>query len=256
MKRFGINVSVFLILFVLSGCASQNQAAHKRCPAGAIMEAKYTSTPIKIDGKLDDAAWKNAAVYNMNLPADQAVDGKQLENGGEVQMAWDDEYFYLGIKFYDGDIVAEGDKDQQMHYQLGDLCELFLKPADNSWYWELYVTPRSKKSNFWFPGWGRLGLPGNFEYECNLKVAAQNAGTVNNWQDKDKYWTGEMAMPIKDLTAHGGAFGSGADWRILVARYNYSRYLNNQGPEYSTAPKLSATNYHLLPEYAILRLTK
>lgn len=256
MKKVCFNTTVFLILFALAGCTTQEQIACRKSCGPATMVARYTAVPITIDGRLDEDAWKNAAVYTMSMPADREVGDKQLENGGQVRIAWDDEYFYLGIRFEDCDIVAEGDQDQMMHFQLGDLCELFLKPADKTWYWELYVTPRSKKTSFWFIGWGRVGLPGNFKYDCDLKVAAQNVGTVNNWHDKDSYWTGEMAMPIKDLTAHGEAFGPKADWRILVARYNYSRYLNNHGPEYSTTPKLSATNYHLLPEYAVLRLIK
>ena len=143
------------------------------------------------------------------------------------------------------------------HYKMGDLCELFLKPADKTWYWELYATPLGKKTTFWFPGRGRTGLPSNFtDYSSGLKVGAQVNGTLNKWEDKDAYWTAEMAMPIKDLTARGEKFGPEADWRILVARYNYSRYSKRQGPEHSTVPQLSKVNYHLLEEYAKLKLIK
>ncbi len=50
-----------------------------------------------------------------------------------------------------GGSVAEGKEDQLHHYQMGDLVELFLKPEDYTWYWELYATPIGKKTNFWFP---------------------------------------------------------------------------------------------------------
>ena len=112
----------------------------------------------------------------------------------------------------------------------------------------------NKKTSFWFPGRGRLGLPSVEDYKCGLGVAAQCNGTLNDWRDKDKSWTAEMAMPISDLTTRGDKFGPQADWRILVSRYNYSRYLSEK--ELSMMPKLSETNYHLLEEYAILRLVK
>ena len=98
----------------------------------------------------------------MYLSADKEKDAV-LAEGGKIRIAWDDKYFYLACEFTDSDVVAEGDKDQLHHYQLGDLCELFLKPADKSWYWEIYMTPRNNKSVFFFPSKGYLGLPSCFE---------------------------------------------------------------------------------------------
>lgn len=247
-------------IFLIGGCNC------KTCPFAtkktstdkplATMVAKYTSTPIQLDGRLDDPAWKDACVYQLSLSEDKVAEDQSLQNPGEVRLAWDDQYFYVGAKFFDTDIVAEGKKDQEHHYVKGDLCELFLKSDSFTWYWELYGTPANKKTSFWFPGWGRIGLPSMEDYRCGLKVAARVEGTLNNWRDKDEYWVVEMAMPIKDLIAEGGSFGPESDWRILVARYNYSRYLDNQGPELSMTPQLSKTNYHLIKEYARLKLQK
>ena len=151
--------------------------------------------------------------------------------------------------------MAEGKVDNLHHYKFGDVCELFLKPAGNSWYWELYATPNNKKTAFWFPSRGRLGLPSGFEdNRCGLKVASQCIGTLNDWTDIDDGWTVEMAISIDDLTARGDKFGIGTDWRILVGRYNYSKYLDNR--ELSMVPELSQINFHLFEEYAILRLMK
>jgi len=117
------------------------------------------------------------------------------------------------------------------------------------------VTPAGKKTTFFFPSKGYLGLPSPIKHSSGLTVAAQCDGTLNNWTDRDSGWTAEMAMPVKDLTARGEPFGPGASWRILVARYNYSRHLT-QGRELSMTPQLSATNYHLREEYAVLRFVK
>jgi hypothetical protein len=234
-------------------CKNCFSASKKSVPT---MVAKYTATPIKLDGSLDDPAWQNACVYQLKLSEDRVKNGETLQSPGEVRLAWDDQYFYVGVKYYDDDVVAEGKKDQEHHYLEGDLCEVFLKSDSFTWYWELYGTPLNKKTSFWFPGRGRVGLPSMADYHCGLIVAAEVKGTANNWRDKDEYWTLELAMPIIDLVAEGGTFSPESDWRILVARYNYSRYLDIQGPEYSMTPQLSATNYHLIKEYARLKLEK
>ena len=243
----------------LCGCDASNNEISSPQPTDnvpKVMIARYTAEPVVVDGKLDEPIWKEAEVYKMCLPDDRAEDN-QLEETGEVRLAWDNEYFYLGVKFNDTDIVAEGKVDQLQHVGLGDTCELFLKPADRPWYWELYVTPRGKKTTYFFPSQGRFGLPSCFEdYSSGLRVAAQCAGTLNDWQDRDDCWTAEMAMPIKDLTARGDKFGPDQDWQILVGRYNYSYYLRRHGPELSAAPRLPVTSFHLLKNYAVLKLVQ
>jgi len=71
---------------------------------------------------------------------------------------------------------------------------------------------------------------------------------------RDREWTAEIAMPIKDLTAPGCHFEPSTKWRILVARYNYSRFLTTRGPELSTTPQLSVPDFHRFEEYATLEL--
>ena len=100
-------------------------------------------------------------------------------------------------------------------------------------------------------------MPSGYDYDCGLKVAAHCAsGTLNDWRDRDNYWTAEMAMPVNDLKSFGDSFGAETDWRILIARYDYSRYNNSKGPEYSSSPALSQTNFHLHEDYAILKLVR
>jgi hypothetical protein len=243
---------------MMIGCAAQTKQFSEQASVtiNPVMVAKYTSSPIVLDGKLDDPAWKSAVVYSLSLSDDLAKKDKKLTEAGEVRLAWDENYLYLGINFTDSDIVAEGEKDQLHHYLFGDLAELFLKPEGKTWYWELYVTPLSMKTSLFFPGRGRLGLKSADNYSCGLKVAAHNNGTVNQWTDRDTGWTAEMAMPIKDLTARGETFGPGSHWKIFVGRYNYSRYLNTIGPELSMTPPLSMTNYHRTEEYAVLQFQK
>ncbi|HOK56445.1 MAG TPA: carbohydrate-binding family 9-like protein [bacterium] len=216
--------------------------------------AKYTDKPLIIDGKLQEDVWKKAPIYELELPGNEK---KQPVEKGEVQLAWDEEYLYVGIKFYDSDIVQESNKNQTHHYLTGDLVEIFLKPEKNTWYWEIYGTPNCKKTVFFFPGRGRAGLQGCFKPNIDLDrilIGTQIKGTLNNWHDIDEYWTLEMAIPSEELKSFGDNFGYGSEWRILIARYNYSRYLHWK--ELSSFPKLSVPNFHLIEEYGKLVFEK
>lgn len=251
-------------LTLLSGCESTpTKKTADAAPTGRKLVARYTVAPVKVDGRLNDAAWKDAVVYRTHLGVNNLKNqpeslvqtlGTELREGGEVRLAWDDKYLYIGIHFEDSDVVAEGKADQEHHYGTGDVLEVFLKPENETWYWELYATPHRKKTSFFFPGRGQLFLPSAAAYRCDMKVGAQVDGTLNNWEDRDRGWTAEMAVPIKALTARGEKFEPGAPWRILVARYNYSRYLPMK--ELSMTPQLNYTNYHLLEEYGWLDLEK
>ena len=225
--------------------------------------AKYTPKPIKLDGKLDEKAWAMATAYSLVLPLKsfsglpesmQKNLGDTIHEKGTVKLLWDDNYLYVGAEFEDSDVMQEGKDDQTHLYTTGDLIEVFLKPADENYYWEIYGAPNNKKTWFFYPSRGRA-LPGCLSYlPKDLKVAATVDGTLNNWRDRDKGWTIEIAIPIKELTAYGAKFDNSANWTVLFGRYNYSAYL--QKLEYSAYPLLSQISFHLYEEYAKLRLEK
>ncbi len=240
------------LLFFISGCTFNN---FKVDSMKNIMKAFYSDQPVIVDGVLNEPVWQKAIAYPMYISKDKVNAGEKLMEKGEIRIAWDKNFFYLASSFEDSDIVAQGKDDQMHHYRYGDVCELFLKPANDSYYWELYATPLGKKTSFFYPSRGYLGLPGCLEdYSCGLQVAAKCQGTLNNWHDKDKGWTAEMAMPIKDLEAFGGKFTQGTNWRILIGRYNYSRYLEEV--ELSMTPQISKTNFHQYEEYTELELVR
>ena len=169
--RTALRLGAAMATALLVGCASMPEEK-----APPVITARYTAAPVQVDGVLDDAAWHQAVVYPLALSAADLAEGKVLTESGEVRVAWDDQFIYVAVRFVDSDIVAEGEEDQLHHYRMGDVAEFFLKPADHTWYWEMYVTPSGRKTTLWFPGRGRLGLPSAETSPGGLRVAALRQG--------------------------------------------------------------------------------
>ncbi len=218
-------------------------------------QVAWASQPITLDGRLDKAVWRSAPAYALTRPADDArPDGDTTPHeAGTVRFARDSRCFYAAFDFTDRDIVQESDQDQQHHYRTGDVAELFLKPLGGTHYWELYATPNGRKTAFFFPGRGRLGLPSSFTYTSELRVAARVDGTLNDWKREDRGWTAEMAIPLAELAAAGVPLDEEHPWSVLAGRYNYGLQLPRV--ELSSFPALPETNYHLYERYRRLQLS-
>ena len=238
-------ITCFTILFALvSGCRS--------IPKEQIYTAEYSKEKIKIDGKLDEKAWEKAEKLSF-----QALDGSFCTENGTAKIIWDDKYIYVGAKLYDSDIVQEGDKDWEHLYKTGDLLEVFLKPNGRLNYWEIYSTPSNRKTAFFFPSKGRLGLPSGFAYRMpGLIVASTCNGTLNNVNDRDKYWTTELAIPRKALEKHNGQILPRKEWLFLVSRYNYSVYFDTRQELSLTGKPAGGGGYHNFKSWRSIKFVR
>ena len=219
------------------------------------------TSPLKVDGKLDEAVWQTAPRHDLTLVDSsdklpeltrEAIRRDHYE-AGNVRLLIDNDTLYIGIDFSDRDIVAQGTENQSMLFSSGDVAEIFLKSDDAPGYFELYVSPHGKQSSFYFPSGGYLGLPDSFMEPAlpGMRVAAVVTGTLNDPRDEDKGWTAEMAIPLAELQAKSGVpFSLAGRWRILVARYNYGVQMRTK--QHSAFPPLPQLNFHLQEYYAPL----
>lgn len=174
--------------------------------------------------------------------------GGAPKEGGDVRFGWDETGLYVIAELEDSCIIAQNRRDEQLHYEHGDVFELFVKPLHESYYWEMYAVPSGNKSTLFFPS-ARTGRE-----DPNVHLKGHDFHSLEvSVEETAKGWSAQMFVPATQLTALGAGWGDGTVWTVFCGRYNYNTE-DLADPELSMAPPLSATNYHLTDEYARLRL--
>jgi hypothetical protein len=244
------------LLAMLTILATVGCQGSSRPDTGQLVAHRATG-PIQLDGQLNESAWQQAQAVAFGVPRESQQQGLSLEEPGTARLLWDDRFLYIAFDFTDSDVVAlgkEGDEGQQLS---GDVAEIFLKRPEQTWYWEFHVTPTGFVTQNWCAGRGRWGLK-DVDRRVNppfIQVAPRVQGTLNDWHDRDQGWTAEVAIPFEKLDRFGELTNPKDNWTILLARYNYTRYRQQAtGPELSSWPILSRPFYHLVEEYAQLKL--
>ena len=246
-----------LSALLLTGCCCYTCVKFKEVdPADYPVKAYKTSDKITIDGKLDEKVWQDAESCNlMFIPIFKGY-GKALANvkkdkfqPAAIKFAYDKDFLYVAGKVIDEDIIQMDKAHQTSSYNNGDTIEIFLKPKNKPYYWEIYVTPQNFRSSFFYlsPGVG-IVYSRNMKYFIkDMRSAVQINGTLNKHDDRDKFWTFELAIPVKDLASKGVPFDGVEPWQVLPARYNYDT--NFRYVQLSTYPPTPVAGNHLVEYY-------
>lgn len=222
---------------------------------------------IDLANGIDHPAWKNAPAYSLLKLVYTIPDiNRKPAESGSVQYLYDDKYLYIRADFKDSDIMTNAQKDGGHFYKQGDLLEIFIKPGNANYYWEIYATPSKLQTRFHFGSRSTVGLPSGFAHrDVGIKIASKINGSMNDASDRDHGYILLVAIPISELNrphaidgikkypAGTVPFAPGSDWRIQSARYNYGRYLNNI--ELSCYPQAYG-GYHSTEYYAQMELVK
>lgn len=203
-------------------------------------------SPIRIDGKLDDAAWQRAPGIAEFLLTRELTPESMLTR---AKLMWDDNYLYMGFECEDADVnVIFPTRDADLWQ--ADVVEVFIDAnGDEMSYIELEVSPANVQYDAtiadyrpevnWAKDSGHLDIYRGIEiYDApSLVSAAYVDGTLNDPTDTDRGWSCEIAISWEDI-ARGTNTNIlppkvGDVWRIGLYRININADKEKRPDEYA-----------------------
>jgi hypothetical protein len=212
-SQAGIVAGGWLACLLLALCAVQAGQGNSPPDISRYVVSK-TLGPITIDGVLDEPSWKAApstGPFGLN-------DGSGLpQNRVEAKILWDDEHLYFAFDCGDSDLFATM-RQRDQHLWEEEVVEMFIDPdGDGKNYLELQVNPLSTFLDIFIL---TPVVPIPYEsYTVAAKWAVKVNGSVNNSSDKDKGWSTEIRLPLKEaVTAPHLPPKQGDKWRLGLYR--------------------------------------
>ena len=209
--------------------------------AASLCGCAATDRPV-IDGMLDDPAWEQIPLHLLQQPRGRADAGRAISERGTVRFFHAAGILYVAAEFDDSFLVAAGGQDGDDLYH-GDCFELFLKPAGQPSYWEIWISPASLRSVATWRKRGELESTGRLLDGREIDLSVVLRGTLSGVGD-DEGWILEAAVPLPDVPEAGTGM-----WEILLARQNYDGSLSKDTRELSSFPPLSKSDFHRYEEY-------
>jgi len=218
-NRLRSNIIAGIMVYLASGLLLYSQP-EKQLVIGQqpVYKVSRAKGPITVDGKMDEATWKDAEVQSFNYfyRADKPFE----KQNSKFRMLWDDDNLYLFYACEDTSLTARETKPDGRPY-MDDCAEFFCLPIPDSlsfhFGFEINITKAVydyvmlyryyNNRSFFVPG-----------YNPAFKVEVTYDGTINNEKDKDKMWQMEIAIPWGAFTNFSGRPRSGAKWAFQAVR--------------------------------------
>jgi hypothetical protein len=181
--------------------------------------------PLKLDGKLDEPAWKDAPSTGLFV---DTLTGAPAAHRTEAKLLWDAQNLYIGFENADADVWSTLNKrDDKLWTQ--EAVEIMIDADRNGkTYTEFQVAPNGNVFDTYLPEWRKYENtldPKRQLYDWNSKIKAgvNVIGTLNKREDQDKGWVAEIAIPLGDVSGLGTATIKippqlGDTWRLNMFR--------------------------------------
>ncbi len=186
-------------------------------------DCHFTSTPPRIDGKLDDAVWAQAP-WTSDFVDIEGAARPVPRYRTRAKMLWDHRYLYITAQLEEPDVKATLTQHDSVIFHDNDF-EVFLKPlpATPSYYefemnalntgWDLFLAKPYRVGGHADNSWDIQGL----------RTAVAIEGTLNHSSDSDRGWTLEIAYPLDAFRSRQDvpAPRAGTTWRINFSRVEW-----------------------------------
>jgi hypothetical protein len=200
----------------------------------------HSRGPLEIDGTLNEAGWDRAEKLPIHLVY-HPKDSTAPIPGGTVQLLWDDQFLYVGFTCKDDDIWSYS-KIPDEDLWLGDVVEIFIKPhRDQHAYYEFVIAPNAVLYDARYASRGAGSTHRFRTWSSGAVVASHTDGTDGDWQDNDRGYTVEIAIPWSAFSA-GDRPPAGETWTFAAFRYDYSK--STEAPYLLMSVPVSTIGFH------------
>ena len=213
-----------VFIFALGALLGGVIPATAEAPVPLSYECLRTSSPIRIDGNLADAAWRNAP-WTSDFVDIEGDSKPRPKFQTRVKMLWDDQYLYIGAELEEPDVKATLTEHDSVIFKDNDF-EVFLKPLpETEGYFEFEINALNTGWDLFLPKpYNQDGKPDNSWHIEGLKSAIAVQGTLNQPSDKDRGWSVELAIPLTAFASRQPVPHPkpGTMWRINFSRVQWT----------------------------------
>ncbi|HEY3354115.1 MAG TPA: carbohydrate-binding family 9-like protein [Polyangia bacterium] len=182
---------------------------------------KVAAGAVKLDGKLDEQAWKDAPSTGLFV---NTINGSPAPQQTEAKLLWDEKNLYVGFEVKDTDIWGTfKNRDDELWKE--EAVELFIDwSGTGKNYVEIQVNPRGTIFDSFLTEYRKhWQQTKQYDYDSGVVAKVTVDGTLDNRKDTDKGWVVELAIPLAKLKGPAAAGPSlppkpGDTWRINLFR--------------------------------------
>lgn len=186
-----------------------------------------TNQSIIVDGIVDSLEW-NDIPWTEDFVDIQGSLKSIPPHITRAKMTWDNNYFYFAALLNEPNIWATLTERDAIMYKDDDF-EIFIEPdGDGHNYFEFEMNAHNAIWDLLMLYPYRIDQKRNYIMNWNvdnIKSAVHIEGTLNNPEDKDEYWSVEVAIPwtaFKDLKKGPAKPKTGDQWRVNFSRVDWT----------------------------------
>lgn len=208
-----------LLLILAAGIGATpaaGQASAASPPPVPSYEVRRATSPIVIDGIVDEDAWKAASSpVSLQFLWDEQTGAKQETL---VRLLWDDQYLYVSYEAEDTDLTATFlNRDDPVYRD--DALEIFVnpRPSQVGLYYGLEINARGVMYDYLLHD--SVTFFKRFDM-TDLLIGVDLRGTLNEREDTDEGWGLEVAIPWANFEELSRRPQVGAVWSANLNRWD------------------------------------
>jgi hypothetical protein len=246
-----LRASTCLLGFCLLAVAARAQQPPAR------YACRRAAKPIRIDGRLNDAAWARAP-WTADFVDIEGDKRPKPRFRTRAKLLWDDNYLYVAAELEEPDVRATLTEHDSVIFHDNDF-EVFLNPSgDGRNYFEFEINALNTGWDLFLPRPYREGGKADNSWEIpGLHTAIAIDGTLNQPDDRDRGWTVEMAFPWKAFASRAPVTRprAGDTWRVNFSRVEWRHIPGEKEDNWVWSPQ-GLINMHVPDRWGYVRFVR